>query len=56
MFIRSVKVPSSSGTVHEYVRIVESAWEQGRVKQKVIANLERRDVLHAMLPMLVLAW
>ena len=52
MFIRSVKVPSSSGTVHEYVRIVESVWERGRVKQKVIANLGRRDVLDAVLPML----
>src|SRR6266851_5517518 len=52
MFIRSVKVPSSSGTVHEYVRIVESVWEQGRAKQKVVANLGRRDVLDAVLPML----
>jgi transposase len=52
MFIRSVKVPSSSGTVHEYVRIVESVWDQGRVKQKVIANLGRRDVLDSVLPML----
>ena len=52
MFIRSVKVPSSSGTVHEYVRIVESVWEEGRVKQKVVANLGRRDVLDSVLPML----
>jgi transposase len=52
MFIRSVKVPSSSGAVHEYVRIVESVWEQGHVKQKVVANLGRRDVLDSMLPML----
>src|ERR1700687_2950584 len=52
MFIRSVKVPSSSGTVHEYVRIVESAWGQGRAKQKVVANLGRRDVLDAVLPLL----
>lgn len=52
MFIRSVKVPSSSGTVHEYVRIVESVWEKGRAKQKVVANLGRRDVLDAVLPML----
>ena len=43
---------SPSGTVHEYVRIVESVWEQSRVKQKVIANLGRRDVLDAALPML----
>jgi transposase len=52
MFIRSVKVPSSAGTIHEYVRIVESVWEQGRVKQKVVANLGRRDVLEAVLPQL----
>lgn len=52
MFIRSVKVPGSSGTVHEYVRIVESIRENGHVKQKVIANLGRRDTLEAILPML----
>lgn len=53
MFIRAVKVPSSSGTVHEYVRIVSSVWEEGKVKQKVIANLGRRDTLEAILPQLI---
>ena len=52
MFIRSVKVPSSNGTVHEYVRIVGSVREKGKVKQKVIANLGRRDTLEAVLPLL----
>ncbi len=52
MFIRSVKVPSSNGTVHEYVRIVSSVRENGKVKQKVIANLGRRETLEAVLPML----
>ena len=52
MFIRSVKVPSSSGTVHEYVRIVSTVREKGKVKQKVIANLGRRDTLEAVLPLL----
>jgi hypothetical protein len=52
MFIRSIKVRSSSGTLHEYVRIVESVWKPGRVKQKVVANLGRRDVLDTVLPML----
>jgi transposase len=52
MFIRSIKVPSSSGTVHEYVRIVQSVRERGRVQQKVIANLGRRDTLVAVLPLL----
>ncbi len=52
MFIRSVKVRSSNGTVHEYVRIVTSVREGEKVKQKVIANLGRREVLEAVLPML----
>jgi transposase len=53
MFIRSVKVPSSNGTVHEYIRIVGSVREHGQVKQKVIANLGRRDTLEAVLPQLI---
>jgi len=52
MFIRSVKIPSSNGTVHEYVRIVSSVRENGKVKQKVVANLGRRDTLEAVLPLL----
>ena len=52
MFIRSVKIASSNGTVHEYVRIVSSIRENGKVKQKVIANLGRRDTLEAVLPLL----
>jgi transposase len=52
MFIRSVKVPSSSGVVHEYVRVVESVRENGRVKQKVVLNLGRRDTLVTLLPLL----
>src|SRR5216683_356813 len=42
MFVRSVKVPSSSGVVHEYVR----------VKQKVVLNRGRRDTLLTILPLL----
>src|SRR3954453_7698385 len=52
MFIRSIKVPSSAGAVHEYVRIVSSVRDNGKVKQKVIANLGRRDTLEAVLPLL----
>lgn len=52
MFIRSIKIPSSNGSVHEYIRIVSSVREQGKVKQKVVANLGRRDTLEAVLPML----
>jgi transposase len=52
MFIRSIQVRSSAGTVHEYVRVVTSVRENGRVKQKVVANLGRRDTLEAILPLL----
>jgi transposase len=52
MFIRSVKVPSSSGVVHEYVRVVESVRENGQVKQRVVLNLGRRDSLVTLLPLL----
>lgn len=52
MFVRSVKIPSSNGAVHEYVRIVSSVRENGKVKQKVVANLGRRDTLETVLPML----
>ena len=52
VFIRSIKVPSSSGVVHEYVRVVESVRENGRSKQKIVLNLGRRDTLVTLLPML----
>jgi transposase len=52
MFIRSIKVPSSSGVVHEYVRVVESVRENGRVRQRLVLNLGRRDDLVTLLPLL----
>src|SRR5207245_10261374 len=52
MFVRTVKVPSSSGTVNEYVRIVESYRDGGRVKQRTIADLGRKDLLARLLPQL----
>ena len=51
-FIRPVNVPSTNGTMPKYIRIVGSARENGRVKQKVIANLGKRDNLEMILPML----
>lgn len=38
-FVRTVKTKTSTGELHEYVRIVESYFENGKRKQKVIANL-----------------
>ncbi len=52
MYIRTVKVPSSRGQVNEYVRIVESYREGGKVKQRTIADLGRKDRLEKLLPQL----
>lgn len=52
MFLRIVKVAGSSGAVHEYVRVVTSVREHGKIRQKVIANLGRRDTLQALWPQL----
>jgi transposase len=52
MYLRTVKVPSSNGTVNEYVRVVESYRDDGKVKQRTIADLGRKDVLTALLPQL----
>src|SRR5438270_1474698 len=52
MYPRTVKVRSSSGTVHEYVRIVEAYREAGKVQQRVVADLGRKDLLVEVLPKL----
>jgi transposase len=52
MYPRTVKVRSSSGTVNEYVRIVEAYRENGKVKQRVVADLGRKDLLIEILPKL----
>jgi transposase len=52
MYPRTIKVRSSNGTVNEYVRIVEAYREDGKVKQRVVADLGRKDVLLAVLPKL----
>src|SRR6202165_2445866 len=52
MYPRTVKVRSSSGTVNEYVRVVEAYREGGKVKQRVVADLGRKDLLVEVLPKL----
>jgi transposase len=52
MYPRTVKVRSSSGTVNEYVRVVEAYREGGKVKQRVVADLGRTDLLIDILPKL----
>ena len=50
MFVRTVRIPSSNGSFNEYLRVVQSYRENGKVKQRLIADLGRRDLLAAMLP------
>ena len=52
MYPRSVKVRSSNGSIHEYIRIVEAYREDGKVKQRVVADLGRKDLLIEVLPKL----
>jgi transposase len=52
MYPRTVRIRSTNGTVNEYVRIVEAYREDGKVKQRVVADLGRKDVLLAILPQL----
>ena len=52
MYPRTVKVRSNNGTVNEYVRVVEAYREGGKVKQRVVADLGRKDLLVEVLPKL----
>jgi hypothetical protein len=52
MYLRTIKVRSSSGTIYEYVRAVESYREDGKVKQRTIADLGRKDLLEKLVPKL----
>jgi transposase len=52
MYLRTIKVRSSNGTVNEYVRAVESYRENGKVKQRTIADLGRKDLLAQVFPKL----
>ena len=52
MYPRTVKVRSSSGTVNEYIRVVEAYREGGKVKQRVVVDLGRKDLLVEVLPKL----
>ena len=52
MYLRTVKVRSSSGAVNEYVRVVEAYRDRGKVKQRTVADLGRKDLVAEMFPKL----
>lgn len=45
MYIRTVTIKGRGGTRYEYLRLAESYSEDGRVKQRTVANLGRKDLL-----------
>ena len=53
MYLRTVKVRGKGGAVYEYVRLVEGYREGGKVKQRVVVNLGKKDVLAPHLDALV---
>ncbi len=44
------KCPPPTAPFNEYLRVVEAYRENGKVKQRIIADLGRRDLLAAVLP------
>lgn len=45
MYLRTVTAQGPGGARYQYLRLVEAYWENGRAKQRIVANLGRRDVL-----------
>ena len=53
MFLRTVKARGGKGTQIEYVRLVENKRQNGKVKQRLVASLGRRDLLESVLDDLI---
>ena len=45
MFLRTVRAQGGKGQTHEYVRLVESYRDGERIRQRVVFNLGRRDLI-----------
>lgn len=45
MYLRTTKVKRANGRVDEYIRLVESYWNQGSPRHRIICNLGRKDLL-----------
>jgi transposase len=45
MYLRTTKVKRPDGHVDEYIRLVESQWNDGSPRHRVVCNLGRRDLL-----------
>jgi len=45
MYLRTTRVKRRDGKVDEYIRLVESQWNNGRPRHRVICNLGRKELL-----------
>jgi len=45
MYLRTTKVKRPDGHVDEYIRLVESFWNDGSPRHRVVCNLGRKDLL-----------
>ena len=45
MYLRTVKAKGADGVQLVYIRLVEAYWYNGQSKQRVVANLGRKDLL-----------
>jgi hypothetical protein len=45
MYLRINKVKRADGRIDEYIRLVESYWNEGSPRHRVICNLGRKDLL-----------
>lgn len=45
MYLRTTKVKRPNGHIDEYIRVVESYWNDGSPRHRVVCNLGRKDLL-----------
>ena len=49
MYLRTTKVKRPGGKIDEYIRLVESEWNDGSPRHRVICNLARLSYIRARL-------
>jgi hypothetical protein len=45
MYLRTTKVKRPDGHTDEYIRLVESVWNDGSPRHRIVCNLGRKDLL-----------
>ena len=45
MYLRTTKVKRSDGRIDEYIRLVESYWNNGSPRHRIVCNLGRKELL-----------